>query len=96
MGRCWTQSQRTPVHYHAGETRAVGQRLGAARSEVGTVCVSSASTADPPSRPCLAPQNVLANGLPFADTPPILADLLVLPTGGTSQEDAGLLHTARR
>jgi hypothetical protein len=44
MGRCWTQSQRTPVHYNAGETRAVGQRLGAARSEVGTVCVSSAST----------------------------------------------------
>ena len=43
MGRCWTQSQRTPVHYNAGETRAVGQRLGAARSEVGTVCVSSAS-----------------------------------------------------
>jgi hypothetical protein len=44
MGRCWTQSQRTPVHCHAGETRAVGQRLGEARSEVGTVCVSSAST----------------------------------------------------
>jgi len=40
----WTPSQRTPVHYNAGETRAVGQRLGAARSEVGTVCVSSAST----------------------------------------------------
>jgi hypothetical protein len=37
MGRCSTQSQRTPVHYDAGETRAVGQRLGAARSEVGTV-----------------------------------------------------------
>jgi len=32
------------VHYNAGETRAFGQRLGAARSEVGTVCVSSAST----------------------------------------------------
>jgi hypothetical protein len=27
------------------------------------------SAADPSSRPCLAPQNVLANGLPFADTP---------------------------
>ena len=32
------------VHYNAGETRAVGQRLGVACSEVGTVCVSSAST----------------------------------------------------
>ena len=44
MGRCWTPSQRTPVQYNAGETRAVDKRLGATRSEVGTVCASSAST----------------------------------------------------
>ena len=44
MGRCWTPSQRTSVHYNAGETRAVGYRLGAERSEVGTVCAKCAST----------------------------------------------------
>jgi hypothetical protein len=44
MGRCWTPSQRTPVQYNAGETRAAGERLGVAHSEVGTVCASSAST----------------------------------------------------
>ena len=36
MGRCWTPSQRTPVQYNAGETRAAGERLGVAHSEVGT------------------------------------------------------------
>jgi hypothetical protein len=44
MGRCWIQSQRTLVHYNAEETRVVGDRLGAARSKVGTVCVKRAST----------------------------------------------------
>jgi len=44
MGRCWTPSQRTPVQYNAGETRAAGERLGVAHSEVGTVCASCAST----------------------------------------------------
>ena len=44
MGRCWTPRQRTSVHYNAGETRAAGERLGVAHSEVGTVCASCAST----------------------------------------------------
>jgi hypothetical protein len=63
MGRCWIQSQRTLVHYNAGETRVVGDRLGAVRSEVGTVCVKRASTGLCGGQPATAvPTATLASG----------------------------------
>jgi hypothetical protein len=44
MGRCWTQSQRTPVQYSADGSTCSPSGLGVPISKVGTVCVSSAST----------------------------------------------------